>query len=198
MLPDLIRFITKTLLILFYRFRVEGLENVPVQGGLIVVSNHCANADPPVLDVAVWKARKVRYLAKKELFSVPFLGAFLTSAGEVPLDRGKAGGDLRALRVALEVLEKGGCLGVFPEGTRSREGKPGRPKLGVSLLASKTGAQVLPAYITGTDKLPFVRQITVRLGKPFSFQESGLDYEGFAEKTMSEILTLKGKHDGAC
>lgn len=198
MLPDLIRFITKTVLLLFYRFKVEGLENVPVQGGLIVVSNHCSNADPPVLDVAIWKVRKVRYLAKKELFSVPLLGAFLTSAGEVPLDRGKSGGDLRALRVAMAVLEQGGCLGVFPEGTRSRDGSTGRPKLGVSLLAAKTGAQVLPAYISGTGRLPFVRQVSVTVGKPFSFQESGLDYEGFASKTMSEILTLKGKHDGAC
>lgn len=198
MLPDLIRLLTKTILVLCYRFRVEGLENVPAQGGLILVCNHQANADPPVLDVAIWKVRKVRYLAKKELFSVPLLGAFLRSAGEVPLDRKKSGGDLRAFRVSMEVLDAGGCLGVFPEGTRSRDGNPGKPKQGVSLLAAKTGVPVLPAYIDGTDRLPFARRVTVRFGKPFSFKDSGLDYEGFAAKTMTEIFSLKGKQDGTC
>ena len=194
----MIRLLTKTILVLCYRFRVEGLENVPAKGGLILVCNHQANADPPVLDVAIWKVRKVRYLAKKELFSVPLLGAFLRSAGEVPLDRGRQGGDLRALRVSMEVLGEGGCLGVFPEGTRSRDGNPGKPKLGVSLLAAKTGAMVLPAYIDGTQKLPFAGRVSVKFGKPFSFKETGLDYERFAAKTMTEIFSLKRAQDGIC
>jgi len=93
----------------------------------------------------------------------------------------------------MEVLGQGGCLGVFPEGTRARDGKPGKPKLGVSLLAAKTGATVLPAYISGTDRLPFTSQVSVRIGKPFTFEQSRLDYEGFAVKTMTEILSLNGE-----
>jgi 1-acyl-sn-glycerol-3-phosphate acyltransferase len=159
------------------RVSVSGLENVPKSGPLIVVVNHLSNADPPM--VVGWLTpalgRPMHILAKEALFVGP-LGAFLRSQGVTPVRAG--GSDVDAFRAARAVLERGEVLCIFPEGTRSYTGELGNPKPGVAMLATRSGAPVLPVGISGTDRFlgrgqRFPRlgaPITVRVGKPFSIE----------------------------
>jgi 1-acyl-sn-glycerol-3-phosphate acyltransferase len=174
------------------RVSVSGLENVPKSGPLIVVVNHLSNADPPM--VVGWLTpalgRPMHILAKEALFVGP-LGAFLRSQGVTPVRAG--GSDVDAFRAARAVLERGEVLCIFPEGTRSYTGELGNPKPGVAMLATRSGAPVLPVGISGTDRFlgrgqRFPRlgaRITVRVGKPFSID---LD-PAKARRTALETLT---------
>jgi len=155
--------------------RVEGLANVPRSGPLIVAANHLSNADPPI--VVGWLTpalgRPMHILAKEQLFVGP-LGAFLRSQGVTPVRAG--GSDIDAYRAAMAVLERGDVLCIFPEGTRSRTGYLAEPKPGAAMLATRSGAPILPVGLSGTDtflgrdkKLPRLRsRVIVRIGKPFT------------------------------
>jgi 1-acyl-sn-glycerol-3-phosphate acyltransferase len=155
--------------------RVEGLDNVPRTGPLIVAANHLSNADPPI--VVGWLTpalgRPMHILAKEQLFVGP-LGAFLRSQGVTPVRAG--GSDIDAYRAAMAVLERGDVLCIFPEGTRSKTGELGEAKPGAAMLATRSGAPILPVGISGTDtflgrdkKMPrFRSRVIVRVGKPFS------------------------------
>lgn len=144
--------------------RVTGLERVPRSGPLLVACNHVSLADPPLLAAAIAPARRPRFLGKKELFSYPLVGGFFRAAGCIPLDR--SGADLRAMREALAVLDGGGSLAIFPEGTRVPPGQSRPPKLGVSFLSAKTGAPVMPARVVGTAGFHWTRPFEVRFGSP--------------------------------
>ncbi|MCC2684876.1 MAG: plsC [Paenibacillaceae bacterium] len=146
--------------ILFYgifRLKVIGRENIPATGGVILCSNHTSNLDPPLLGTPV--PRKVRFMAKAELFKVPLLGAIIHAVGAFPIKRG--GVSKESLRLAASILEEGGVLGVFPEGTRkgSEVGKRG-----AASLALRSGAQVVPVAIIGK-YIPF-RRMKIIYGKP--------------------------------
>jgi 1-acyl-sn-glycerol-3-phosphate acyltransferase len=159
------------------RVRVEGLENVPRSGPLIVVANHLSNADPPL--VVGWLTpalrRPMHILAKEALFVGP-IGAFLRSQGVTPVKAG--GSDVEALRSARAVLERGAVLCIFPEGTRSYTGELGEPKPGVAVLAARSAVPILPVGISGSDRflgrgrrLPRIgTRITVRVGPPFTLE----------------------------
>jgi 1-acyl-sn-glycerol-3-phosphate acyltransferase len=159
------------------RIHVEGLENVPKSGPLIIVANHLSNADPPLVHGYLTPAlgRPMHILAKEALFVGP-LGTFLRSQGITPVRSG--GSDIEAYRTALDVLEHGNVLTIFPEGTRSRTGRLGEPKPGVAMLATRSGVPVLPVGISGTDRFlgrgsRFPRigaRIVVRVGKPFTVE----------------------------
>jgi 1-acyl-sn-glycerol-3-phosphate acyltransferase len=167
-------FVTKHILLPPYsRIRVTGLENVPVQGPLVLVSNHLNDADPGI--IATNFPRHVIYLAKVELFRIPVLGWFMRSYGALPVRRNEA--DLGALRRANEALEAGQVVCIFPEGTRSagnarmREAWPG-----AALIAQRANAPVLPVALTGSQHLalpkmflkPFRRyNVEMRIGEPF-------------------------------
>lgn len=131
-------------------YRIEGLEQVPSEGPLLVVSNHLHNADPLLVAVAI--PRPLHYMAKKELFAVPVLRRLITYFGAFPVDRGKA--DRNAIRLAEARLADGFAVGMFPEGTRSATWtmQPAHP--GVALLALRSGAPVLPVAVTGSERLP--------------------------------------------
>lgn len=156
------------------RVRVEGVEGLPTSGPLIVAANHMSNADPPF--VGGWLApalqRRPTFLAKEALFAGP-LGLFFRSLGAEPVKAG--GSDMAAYRAARAILDRGGVVAIMPEGTRSFDGVLARPKPGVSLLATRTGAAVLPVGISGTDRLigrgqriPSIgSRITLRAGEPF-------------------------------
>jgi 1-acyl-sn-glycerol-3-phosphate acyltransferase len=148
---------------------IKGRENVPREGPLIVVSNHMNNADPPVLEIAI--PRNVRWLTKAEWFKTPVIGWLFKLAGMIPVKRFEA--DLHALREAQKLLDRGGCLGMFPEGTRSKgKGlKTGEP--GSALIALRSGAPILPIALWGTENVRLPRDIFgrtrvhMRIGKPF-------------------------------
>lgn len=145
---------------ILHRPIIRGVSNVPRQGGLIAISNHTSWLDPAAIAVSV--GRQVCFMAKEELFSNFLFGAFLRSCGTFPVRRGRP--DRKALRRALEILEEGGVLGLFPEGTRSRDGqlKPFEP--GTALLAVKAGVPVLPIAI-GAPYHPF-RRLRVEILPP--------------------------------
>jgi 1-acyl-sn-glycerol-3-phosphate acyltransferase len=158
--------------------RVEGMENVPRTGPVILAANHISNADPVVSGAwitTVLKGRRIHWLGKRELFDWPGFGWVAASGGVHPVDRGAA--DVEAFRLATRILEAGYVLFVFPEGTRSPTGELQEAKDGLAMLAMRTGAQIVPIAINNSDAVwkkgqrfpsPFPRRtITVRVGAPF-------------------------------
>jgi 1-acyl-sn-glycerol-3-phosphate acyltransferase len=144
------------------RLHVEGLDSLPESGPLLVVGNHDSHWDPLMVGVAARRRRQIRALAKAQLWDVPGLGPILDGMGQVPIERGK--GDAAALARAIEVLRAGACIGVFPEGTRSR-GRVLCARSGVGRLALEVPeAHVSLVAIDGTaDLTGFPRRPRVRI-----------------------------------
>src|SRR5215469_8944904 len=133
------------------RLRVEGLETLPPEGSLLLVGNHDSHWDPVMVGVAARKRRQIRALAKSDLWKVRGLAPVLNGMGQIPIERGK--GDAQALARAIEALRSGVCIGVFPEGTRSR-GKVLRARSGIGRLALEVPeAHVSLVAIEGTSDL---------------------------------------------
>ena len=130
----------------YFRNRIYGIENVPKQGPLVIVSNHASDLDPPIISVSM--GRPVAYMAKEELFEVSILKQFITLYGAYPVKRGAA--DRSAIRSALNFLEEGWATGVFLQGTRTADGRITEPKLGAALIAAKAKVPLLPVCIWGT------------------------------------------------
>src|SRR5579872_4463662 len=128
-----------------WRMRVRGAENVPKNGPLIVACNHVSYLDPPALGTAC--PRRIEYMAKKQLFDIPVLGPLISALGAYPVDR--EGSAAAGIKRSVEVLRRGGAIGIFPEGTRNLEGST-QARAGVALLASLARAPVVPARIVGT------------------------------------------------
>ena len=133
------------------RLRVEGLDSMPESGPLLVVGNHDSHWDPVMVGVAARRRRQIRALAKSTLWDVRGLGPILNGMGQIPIERGA--GDAQALSRAIETLRGGACIGVFPEGTRSR-GKVLRARSGVGRLALEVPeTQITLVAIEGTSDL---------------------------------------------
>lgn len=144
-----------------WRARVFGTANVPREGPLIVACNHLSYLDPPVMGCLC--PRRVQYMAKKELFAIPVLGTVIRGLGAYSVDRrGSATG---AIKRSLEVLQAGGVVGIFPEGTRNRDGTVAA-QTGVALLASMAQAPVVPALVHGTDRALRLARVDVAFGAP--------------------------------
>jgi 1-acyl-sn-glycerol-3-phosphate acyltransferase len=176
----------------FWRFRIVGASNVPVDGPLILACNHLSYFDPPALGAAA--PRPVTYMAKQELFRIPVLGKMITGLGAFPVDRSR--GDVAAIKTAMGVLKTGACLGIFPEGTRNTDGT-GKPQMGVALLASLSGATVLPAYVSGTSQAKRLARISVVFGEPIRFdlgrKASREDLAKWTDDLMERIYALREK-----
>jgi 1-acyl-sn-glycerol-3-phosphate acyltransferase len=183
-----VRLIFKTL----WRFRIVDAANVPRDGALILACNHVSYLDPPALGGAA--PRPVTYMAKHELFRIPVLGPVITGLGAFPVDRSR--GDVAAIRTAVGVLKTGACLGIFPEGTRNPDGT-GKAQMGVALLASLSGATVLPAYVAGTSQAKRLARITVVFGEPMRFdlgrKASREDLAKWTDDLMERIYALREK-----
>jgi 1-acyl-sn-glycerol-3-phosphate acyltransferase len=157
------------LLFLLARRQVSGRENIPAEGPLLVVSNHLGLADPPLLNSVF--DRQVRFMAKKNLFRFKPIGNFISGLGAFPVHRGRP--DVTAFRQAERILAQGLALIVFPEGTRSRNGKLRQAFPGPAFIALRSGAPILPIGVTGTEKFerpPWILRyprITVNIGRPF-------------------------------
>jgi 1-acyl-sn-glycerol-3-phosphate acyltransferase len=179
------------LLKLVWGLRVSGLEHIPEEGPVIVAGNHNANIDGPILGVATGLA--LRYclpLTKIEIYAVPVVGWFLTKVGTIPLDRR---GDVQALRQAIEWVESGHGLVIFPEGTRSKTGVPGRAKAGTGFLASRTGAPVVPVRIEGTRAFPWRGGLRVTFGPAMRFENKDADRDAclaFSQSVLDKIISL--------
>ncbi len=178
----------------FNGVKVTGRERIPASGPLIIVANHAANADPPALMAYIVPVRHAAMLTKKELFSFPPLGRLFRSWGGIPVDRSREGGDLGSLREGIGLLKNGGCLVLFPEGTRAR-GRQVKPKLGVAMLADKTGAPVLPVRIFNTENFSKLGKITIKFGNPRFYEQSADGdrkeaYAEFSQTIMSDIFAI--------
>ncbi|PIR16413.1 MAG: 1-acyl-sn-glycerol-3-phosphate acyltransferase [Elusimicrobia bacterium CG11_big_fil_rev_8_21_14_0_20_64_6] len=170
--------------------KVTGLENIPLEGPVILSPNHASLVDPPLVAVAVSSRRRPFGIGKKELFEKPLLGWWLRGTGSFPIDR--QGDATSAMRAALEVLSKGGCLVIYPEGTRVRPGEKRAPKSGVAFLAARTGAAVVPVRVLGTAEFPRKFPLEVRIGEPLpppgsQDRATGLAY---AKSLMERIYSL--------
>ena len=175
------------------RLNVEGTENIPQEGPLVIASNHLSLLDPPVIGVAA--TRKVHFMAKQELF-VPILGDIYKALGAFPVRRG--GADRAAIKHGIDILKDNKVLAIFPEGTRSKTGKLGKAEPGALMMASKATATIVPCCVIGTD---FQRQgriwpkVTVRFGKPIYFPADAVVNKEFlhdmTENLMQHIAALQ-------
>ena len=168
------------------RLRVEGTENIPKDGPLVIASNHLSLLDPPVLGTAA--TRKVHFMAKQELF-VPILGDIYRLLGAFPVRRG--GADRAAIKHGIDILMNDQVLAIFPEGTRSKTGKLGKAEPGALMMASKAQATIVPACVIGTDYRRHGRiwpKVTVRFGKPIYFPADAVVNKEFLHSMTDELM----------
>jgi len=176
----------------FYRLDVQGRENIPLDRPFIICSNHFSWWDPPLIGCLV-SHKPVHFIAKEELFRLPVIGWILHRIQTFPVRRNSA--DRRAIRAALDTLQGGGILGLFPEGTRNKSQNLLPPQPGIALIALKSETEVLPVAIVGPYKL--FRSVRVKIGKPLCFAEfygqklRAEQLEQVAAMIMSEIGRLR-------
>ena len=184
--------IFRPLLNILFSWKVEGRENVPLTGPLILVANHVHVLDPFFL---IFKfPRWINFMAKEELFRSPFLRPWLRWAGSLSIQRGgKVREKQKILKSARNALERGLILGMFPEGGRSRDGNLSKGKPGSAVIASKTNVPLLPVGIVGTDKIKGISwlwkrpRIVVNIGKPFNLPPTS----GRMSKSQMQLLTTQ-------
>ncbi|MFC8181183.1 lysophospholipid acyltransferase family protein [Rhodococcus sp. NPDC057297] len=197
------------LLVALGRPTIEGLENIPARGPMILASNHQAVLDSFYLPLKV--QRRITFLAKSEYFTGHGLkGAFqkwfFTAVGQVPIDRTGADAAQDALNAGARVIGKGKLLGIYPEGTRSPDGRLYKGKTGMARLALQTGVQVVPVAMIGTDKMNPIgskmwrpAKITIKIGKPIDFSRfDGMAGNRFVERAvtdevMYDLMLLSGQ-----
>ena len=156
--------------LVYFRLERIGREHLPRRGPLLLAANHRSFLDPFV--IGALQRRPVYYMAKRELFEKPWQARLLNALGAFPVDRGA--GDREAMDTARAILERGDCVVIFPEGTRTRPGPLGEPRRGVGRLALETGAPVAPVAVIGTERvrsgwLVRPRRVRLRVGMPLRF-----------------------------
>jgi len=172
----------------WFSIKFEGKENIPKNKGCVYASNHRSYADPPLIVLGV--KRRFSFMAKEELFEKKFFGGLIARLGAFPVSRGK--GDMEVIETAVERLKKGDNLVIFPEGTRSKDGKVGRGKGGAAVIASKARTLIVPVGIVFKDeKLKFRSKIRVVYGKPIDVSEFVTDGE---EPAARDLVKLKNRY----
>jgi len=184
----------------FFSYRVIGAENMIEEGPCIIAPNHCSFFDPPLVGVACRRA--IHYLARKSLLEWPVLGPIFPELNVIPVDRKNA--DRSALMGAIRVVKSGGAVLIFPEGTRSPDGKLQPAQPGIGMIVAKTGAPVVPVRIFGSyevynrnQRRPKSGAVTVKVGKPIWFpaadrrsDEARNAYQTRSEAVMAAISRL--------
>jgi len=197
------------LLKIIFRPWVEGLENIPERGPAILVSNHLSFSDSVFLPLVV--KRRITFPAKMEYFTGRGIKGRLTAmffrgVGQIPIDRSGGKASMAALNSGLKVLKRGELFGIYPEGTRSPDGRLYKGKTGVARLALASGAPVIPLAMIGTDRLqppgkaiPKLMRPGVRIGKPLDFSRyEGMEDDRFVlrsvtDEIMYELMELSGQ-----
>ena len=186
----IVRAVLDFIFFIIFRLHVEGRENVPQTGAIIVAPNHKSDWDPPLIGVA-FNTRIIHYMAKEELFKNPFLGWLIRQFGTFPVKRGTV--DRTAIRQALRELKAGNPLGIFPEGTRIRREGLGRFHSGMASLALMTGTPVVPVAVIGSRWMPHKKgPLAVLIGKPVEVKKQRPTDEKVAE--LNDVV--KGKIQG--
>ena len=173
--------VSKLFVFPIYKFVFKGTligrENIPRENSFIVVSNHGSLLDPPLLGHAL--DRNISFMAKAELFKIPFLGFVIKACGAYPVKRGIA--DKNTIKTACEKLSNNKSIGIFIDGTRQKNGRVNKPKQGAALLAFKNQKLLLPVALVNSHKLirfkfciPFFSKIVIKVGKPIQPPQSSL------------------------
>ena len=200
----------RTLYTVYFRWRVFNAERVPVTGGVILAANHASFIDPPLVGSALY--RPINYMARESLFRYPGVGALLRSWNAVPVNRD--GGGAAGLKAILDRLLAGGGIILFPEGTRTLDGKLQPARSGVGLTVIKSVAPVVPVRVFGSFeaygrhlKIPRPRRVVVKFGKPMDFAALRAEaktcdkarlkaiYQQVADEIMGEIGKLEPRAD---
>jgi len=200
----------RTLCAVYFRWRVFNPERVPQTGAVILASNHASFLDPPLVGSGL--NRGINYLARESLFRFPGVGALLRSWNAVPVDRD--GGGAAGLKAILERLLAGGGIILFPEGTRTNDGKLQPARSGIGLIVIKSQAPVVPVRSFGTfeaygrnHKFPRPRRVAVKYGEPMHFENLRAEakecpkarlkeiYQQIADEIMAAIAKLEARED---
>ena len=193
--------VSKLFVFPIYKFVFKGTligrENIPREGSFIVVSNHGSLLDPPLLGHAL--DRNISFMAKEELFKIPFLGFVIKACGAYPVKRGIA--DKTTIKTACEKLSNNNSIGIFIDGTRQKNGRVNKPKQGAALLAFKNQKLLLPVALVNSHKLirfkfciPFFSKIVIKVGKPIQPPQtsSRSDLKSVTIDLQNEINNLIG------
>jgi 1-acyl-sn-glycerol-3-phosphate acyltransferase len=202
----LMKVVLTPILRVVYRVKVDGKEHVPTRGPVILAANHRSFLDSIFLPLVI--RRRVTYVAKAEYFDDARTAWFFRSVGQIPIRREGGSASEGALAAATDVLESGGVFGIYPEGTRTRDGLTHRGHTGVARLAMRTGAPVIPVGLVGTDecqptdkKLPrLFKTVEVRFGRPIAAEHYAQHDERLAlrqltDELMFEIVQLCGRYE---
>jgi 1-acyl-sn-glycerol-3-phosphate acyltransferase len=194
---------------LIFRPQVEGRENVPDEGPAIIASNHLSFSDSIFMPLMV--KRKVTFVAKAEYFTGKgikgwLIKMFFVGTGTIPVDRSGGRAAQAALETQLRVLRSGNLAGIYPEGTRSPDGRLYRGKTGVARLALESGARVIPVVMLNADEIqppgkviPRIKRVKIRFGRPLDFSRyAGMSGDRFVERAvtdeiMYELMELSGR-----
>ena len=193
----------------FFRPKVEGLEHIPAEGPAILASNHLSFSDSIFLPLVV--PRRVTFLAKSDYFTARGLkgwlkAGFFKGVGQLPVDRSGGRASQAALEAGLKVLGGGDLLGIYPEGTRSPDGRLYRGKTGVARMALEAGVPVIPCAMVNTYEIqppgqvvPNVMPVVIRIGRPLDFSRyKGMEEDRFVLRSMTdeimyELMMLSGQ-----
>ena len=180
----------RTVFKLYFRWRVYNSERVPSQGPVILASNHASFLDPPLVGAGL--KRGINYLARDNLFRFPVMGWVLRNWQVVPVDR--EGGGARGLKAILDRLLDGGAIILFPEGTRTRDGKLQPARSGIGLTVIKSDAPLVPVRVFGTFeaygrqmRFPRPRRVAVKYGQPMRFEQLRAEARVCAKPRLKEI-----------
>lgn len=174
----------------YFRWRVYNAERVPLSGPVILASNHASFIDPPLVGSGLH--RDINYLARESLFRFPGIGWLLRQWNSVPVDRD--GGGAKGLKAILDRLLAGGAIILFPEGTRTRNGKLQPARSGIGLIVIKSDAVVIPVRVFGTFeaygrhmKIPLPRSVAVKYGQPMRFEKLRAEAKICSKARLKEI-----------
>ena len=182
---------------LVFKGHLIGRENIPEKDSFIMVSNHGSLLDPPLLGHAL--GRNISFMAKAELFKIPFLGFVIKACGAYPVKRGIA--DKNTIKIACNKLSNNNCIGIFIDGTRQKNGRVNKPKQGAALLAFKNQKLLLPVAIVNSHRLirfkffiPLFSKIVIKVGKPVQPPQSSSrdDLNSVTMRLQDEINYLIG------